>query len=131
MLRQVSTAALNVTHVKDGERLVLIEDKQVFTDGRERTRDFDWSIAEKLAPGENPVDAARRALKEELDIQGKTKFAQGETKEKERTSPSYPGLTSRYTTHYFNVNLNDDQFKPKGYIEQQPDKTTYWVWEKA
>lgn len=45
-------------------------------------------------------------------------------------SSSYPGLIAFYTVHTFNTILGEQEFNPEGYIEEQEDKTTYFIWEE-
>jgi len=116
---------------QDGrKRYKLIEDKQVFTDGRERSRNQVWSVAEKLKRNENDIrGAVRRALKEELGVYGEPLFtSEIEVKEENMISPSYPGLKARFLTYNLLVFLGQQQFKAEGYKEVQEDKTTYFKW---
>lgn len=129
LLRQVGVAFIDVFYTRGEQKLKLKEEKQVFRDGRTRPRQLEGSVAEKLSRGEQPIEAARRALREELkisdafDIQGKG------SKTELKDSPSYPGLLTKFEKHYFETELNDHQYKPEGYIENQDDKTTYFTWK--
>ena len=109
----------------------LVEEKQVFTDGRKRTRDIGGSIAEKLLPNEEAEKAALRAVREELQVIGDLTIRPKRTDEEIKDSPSYPGLQTKYVRHYFETELDGKQFKPEGYTETQPDKTTFFVWKEA
>ncbi len=112
----------------------LTEDRQEFKDGRIRKRDHlkDISLAEKVAPGENPKDALVRGIDEELGITGELQI-NGEPvlEEKRVESPSFPGLNTQYKVHKFNLTIGEDSFNPDGYQEEQSDKTTYFVWEEV
>jgi len=44
-------------------------------------------------------------------------------------SMSYPNLLSKVSLFGFEVELNESQFDPNGYIEIQEDKKTYFKWE--
>jgi hypothetical protein len=113
----------------NGQRYQLIEEKQVFADGRERRRNLAQAVSEKLRPDEDPREAMIRGLREELGISGDVVISyQGEST-RTLPSPSYPGLASRYTNHKFTVVLQESQFNPGGYIEAQSDKSTYFVWQ--
>ena len=114
----------------DGKKYYLREERQIFRDGRVRERKLEQSVSEKLKRGEDPENAMIRGLKEELGIDGEIHMQMIKTYEKVVNSSSYPGLLSRYTIHWFRVVLTDDQFNPEGYIEEQPDKTTYFVWKE-
>jgi len=113
-----------------GGKYKLTEEKQVFADGRERSRRQAWSVAEKLKAGETDINGAiRRALKEELGVQGEPLLVSKiEQREENTTSPSYPGLKARFKTYNLWVFLNPSQFRPEGYKEVQEDKTTYFKW---
>ena len=112
------------------KRYKLIEDKQVFRDGRERSRNQVWSVAEKLKSNEKDIYCAvRRALEEELGVYGEPLYtSEIELKEENMISPSYPGLKARFLTYNLLVFLDPRQFKVEGYKEVQDDKTTYFTW---
>ena len=113
-----------------GEQLV--EDRQVFKDGRVRERGLT-ALAEKFKPGEDRIVAARRALQEELGVSAEIAdtlvFLEGGTEEKVKTSPSYPGLISVYRVTNLSVELPAAAYDPSGYIEKQSDKSTYFLWK--
>lgn len=130
LLRQVGFAAVWVTYRDGRDTYELVEDRQEFRDGRVRRRDTGSSISEKIQPGENPKDAAKRALREELGISGKVDLKGGKKTEELKESPSYPGLRTQYLRHDFSAELKLDQYSPEGYVEEQDDKTTYFVWQR-
>ncbi len=130
LLRQVGFAAVNVVYRKGREVYELVEDHQEFRDGRVRRRDTGSSISEKIQPGEDPKDAAERALREELGVSGQVNLKSGKKTEELKESPSYPGLRTQYLRHDFSAELKPDQYSPDGYVEEQDDKTTYFVWRK-
>jgi hypothetical protein len=133
LLRKVFIVDAEVFYMLDNaKRLKLREAKQVFADGQERTRNFNASILEKTKPGEDPQEAILRGLKEELGIvlEDATQLEAGETEIEITDSQSYPNLRSEYTNHHFTITLQDDAFNPEGYIEYQPDKTTFFTWEE-
>jgi len=105
----------------------LVEDRQEFRDGRSRRRGIE-GISEKRRRDEDPLDAAKRALQEELGITAdiEVKFVQQTTGEK--ISPSYPGLLSRYTKDLFTCYLPDELIQLE-YVEVQDDKQTFFVWK--
>lgn len=43
-------------------------------------------------------------------------------------SISYSGLRSEKILYAFEAIFSDEQYNPEGYIEVQPDKTTYFGW---
>jgi hypothetical protein len=75
---------------------VLVELAQEFEDGRRRER--HRLPSEKIKTGEDPFAAARRCLREELDLEPDAagELAIGEPSEMVADSPSYPGLRTRY-----------------------------------
>lgn len=123
-IRQISIVCIEVAS-EDGERQ-LFEEKQVFSDGRVRQREI-WGLSEKLKPNEDPHEGAIRAMKEELGIENcSIQFDSTEKEEKE--SPSYPGLVTRYLKTNFLARVWNEDFNPEGYVEEQADKSTYFVW---
>lgn len=132
LLRKVIAGGADIYYVDSNKkRYRLKEEKQVFKDGRERQRDYlDQSVSEKMKPSENPKEAMIRGIKEELGIEGEIVLTKTDAEEQILVSPSYPGLQSQYVRHKFEAILNDAQFKPEGYIEEQADKTTYFIWEE-
>jgi hypothetical protein len=111
--------------------LRLCEEKQVFKDGQPpRVRGFG-RIAEKVRPGELAIDAARRALAEELGIEEEIVLTKSSDTEifPPEMSKSYPGLTTVRIEETFMTFLPAHLYKPEGYVEEQQDKTTYFVWK--
>lgn len=122
--------ALNVYYKEVGKMFKLREAKQVFTDGRERVRSSSTSISEKLKHGENPISGASRLLSEELGIKEELVFIpQPQIIVAAELSPAYPGIFSSYTVDVFNVFLTPSTYREEGYIETQPDKTNYFMWD--
>lgn len=109
--------------------LRLIEEKQVFRDGRgERRRMFPF-VSEKMHIDEDPRKVFVRALKEELGITISSSQASSEgIKEERKESGSYPGLSTCYRFHDFCLELTDGQYRKEGYKEEQDDKTTHFAW---
>jgi hypothetical protein len=132
LLRKVDCIGLKIYHTNDeGKRFLLTEQKQVFTDGRVRSRQLEVSLAEKMAVGESPVIAAIRGLQEELGVKADINGLTGmmfEPVVDTRISTSYPNLWSQYTIINFDVKLTNKQYEPTGYVEVQKDKSTYFVW---
>lgn len=115
-------------HVVSHDGRSLRELKQVFADGTERDRGYDW-CAEKIRVGESPWSAATRCLMEELglSIRRERLHSRG-CRELKKGSGSYPGLPSVYTIRSFGVVLKKSEWKVQ-YIEEQPDKVTYFGWD--
>jgi hypothetical protein len=116
----------------DGKNLFkLIEEKQVFNDGRTRIRDKESSISEKMMIGEDPLESLIRGVEEELGIiLGKSQIEELGDIQKTEASQSFPGLTTKYNGHNFTCFLNPDQYNPNGYVEVQKDKSTYFIWKE-
>lgn len=115
--------------------LTLVEDRQVFNDGRTRTRPqhYGTSINEKLKPGENHYEGVVRALSEELGIELTVldvPIYKGPKEIGPAPSQSYPELLSRFTRHEYLWEMSQGFYVPEGYVETQPDKTTYFIWKK-
>lgn len=132
LLRRVVVGGVDIFYsLPDGKKYRLKEDKQVFKDGRERRRVFGQAVSEKIKPDEDPKNAMIRGIREELGIEGEISLTETGADEKLRSSLSYPGLQSQYIRYWFEATLKDQQFKPDGYIEEQEDKSTYFIWEEV
>lgn len=132
LLRKVVVGGADILYTSpEGKKYRLKEDRQVFKDGRERKRNLDQAISEKMKPDEDPTDAIIRGVREELDIEGDLSVTETGVEEQLLSSPSYPGLQSQYILHKFSITLVDSQFRSDGYVEEQEDKSTYFVWEEV
>lgn len=132
MIREFSFASIEVRYTEGDSVYRLIEHKQVFTDGRERVRQSDISIGEKMKHGEVDIhDVITRALSEELGIQEGYTATLTESVIEEVDSMSYPGLRSHRHRHAGIVSIDAEQYRPEGYVEVQADKTTYFIWQKV
>ncbi|WP_089936529.1 NUDIX hydrolase [Candidatus Entotheonella palauensis] len=133
-IQRVVLGAVNVL-IRRGER-VLIETRQVFADGMTRQRHIP--PAEKMQPGERPVDTAIRCLHEELgvaqhDIEIVTRTHP--PRREVRSSPSYPGLATEYTFYTVEARvkgLPDDDFSTH---EHDTDGRAWiirhdWTWQQ-
>jgi hypothetical protein len=106
----------------------LIEEKQVFTDGRVKRRNLSTSIGEKMKPGESPLETAARGMREELGIIG-VAFASLRFEDQPLVpSTSFPGLFTKRNVFFFETTLSAEQYNPEGYREIQADKTNYFIW---
>ena len=132
LLRKVVVGVADIFYVSpEGKKYRLREDRQVFKDGRERKRDLGQAVSEKMKPDEDPKDAMIRGVKEELGIEGEISLTEMGVDEWLLASTSYPGLQSQRIRHKFEATLNAQQFKSDGYVEEQDDKNTYFVWEEV
>lgn len=130
LVRCVEVCDANVFGISpDGRHLRLKEDRQVFADGRERRRQLQYAVLEKMHAGERPLDAMVRGIREELGVAGDIDITAVRVDLEEAVSPSYPGLLSRYSCHVFDVMLCGEQVRPDGYVEVQADKRTFFIWE--
>lgn len=124
LVRYIEVVGINVYY----NDKYLIEDKQVFDDGRTRKRKMESSVSEKMISGEDPFNSAIRGLEEELDIKvNPNNLKKVEEKSIPSDSHSYPGLKCVYQKYIFDYELSEDQFKEE-YIEHQDDKRTYFKW---
>ena len=132
LLRRIVVVGADIYYQSpDGKKYRLKEDRQVFKDGRERRRDLGQAVSEKMKPDEDPKDAMIRGIQEELGISSEIALTETGTDVQQATSPSYPGLESEYIRHKFQTTLTDEQFNPDGYVEEQSDKSTYFIWEEV
>lgn len=127
VLRIVTGVGVNVLF----QHLKLVEEKQIFSDGRERRRGLSTSVGEKMKAGESPDEAAIRTLKEELGIVGVAISNTGVENREPVPSTSYPGLWTKNTVYIYGARLSSHQFRHEGYIEVQSDKTSYFVWRNS
>lgn len=132
LVRRVAVVGADIYYTSpEGKRYHLKEDRQIFTDGRERKRDYGHAVSEKIKPGEDPEIAMVRGIREELGIGGEIDYKKTMEDEIVRLSSSYPGLLTNYIRYEFEVILNEDQFKPEGYKEEQEKINTYFIWEEV
>ena len=133
LLRKVVMGGVSVYYTSsDGKRYRLKEEKQIFKkDNRERRRVLEQSVLEKMKPNEDPEEAMIRGIREELGIKGEIVLTKIDMNEESEMSTSYPGLLTQFTRHIYETTLNDEQFRPDGYTEEQPDKSTHFIWEEV
>lgn len=114
----------------------LLELEQELDDKRTRKRNIPPS--EKMKPGENCLDAARRCLLEELQILDKDIEILSDTCKaiyRYRNSRSYPGLRTKYCIYRVKVivkNLPAEGFwteERTNYGEKEIIRRFYWGWD--
>jgi hypothetical protein len=130
LIREIEFVTCEIIY-KEGDKIFkLIEEKQIFTDGRTRTRDKESSVSEKMKIGEDPKQSVFRGIEEELgvDLTETQLQKQGEINEDE-VSNSFPGLMTRYKGYNYECEFTKEQYNPNGYTETQTDKTTYFIWK--
>lgn len=135
LLRLVHVVNVDITYFDSQTKKLyrLREDRQVSkTDGNVKRRvGIQGSVAEKMKIGENPRDTALRGMKEELGLIYEFDMGAEKVIEETHSSKTYPGLNSKYKIHIFPVQIDERNYKPEGYIEEQPNKTSYFVWEEV
>lgn len=97
-----------------------------------RHRGLNNSLSEKrhAAHGETPFEAARRALREEINVEHPRALKQtAEIIHPARVERSYSPLPTVNETQYFQASLRAEDYDPRGYIEEQPTKRTFFHWE--
>ncbi len=108
LLRRVIVGGADIYYQSpNGKKYRLREDRQVFKDGRERRRDLEQAVSEKMKPDEDPKDAMIRGIQEELGLGDEINLTEMGTDTQRVTSPSYPGLESEYIRHKFQATLVD------------------------
>jgi len=130
LARRVRNIWIDVHVNLESGRRHLVEREQVNPDGSPfRTRNLPSSLGEKCKIDEDPAVAAQRGLAEELGIEKPLSLVQAESRENPVGEPSYPGLRTVYDTYWFIAEIDPKDYKPEGYVEEQPDKRTYFEWE--
>ena len=129
LVREIEFVMCEIYYSEGEKTYKLIEEKQVFKDGRVRRRDKKSSVSEKMKIGEDPLESLIRGIEEELSISVDAGQIQiGDKIEKEDISDSFPGLITKYNGYNFTCFLNKFQYDPTGYQEKQKDKSTYFTW---
>ncbi len=121
--------------IRRGNR-ILLEVEQEFNNHHRRSRKQPPS--EKLKAGETYVEAARRCLEEELGLRANEMAFIGPGGYKQIQviveSPSYPGLTTRYTFHTVEAIVkglpdNDFWLENRGFSGGDPIRRHRWAWQ--
>jgi hypothetical protein len=129
--REVNVLWIDVFHETiEGDLHYLVEDRQEFKDGRIKRRTMDSSLGEKMKPTEDSEEAAVRALAEEIGVTDIASLYYFDTTQKSMIPDTYPGFESDYLMHKYVSTLSEKDFVPEGYVEEQPDKTNYYVWQQ-
>jgi 8-oxo-dGTP pyrophosphatase MutT (NUDIX family) len=131
LVRKVGVVGLDVFADIDGVRHILCEDRQEFAnDETVKHRHLSTSLGEKTRLGEAPRATMIRALREELGVSVPDESIRiGDIEYHFAASTMYPGLMSEKTLTTGVVLIESAHIRPEGYIEQQPTKSTYFVWK--
>jgi hypothetical protein len=130
LTRSIEFVSSQIFYDSPGGVLKLVEEKQVFKDGRVRSRYLESSVSEKMKAGEDPGDSIIRGIEEELKISiSPSQLEKEGVIDESEESNSYPGLMTHYKGHKYRIELRTHQYRPEGYIEHQRDKSTYFKWE--
>lgn len=125
LVRSVFVVKVDVVY-KDKQ---LKESKQVFKDGYVKVRDIDFAVSEKRLDGEDGIISAVRGVKEELGLDiKKERFVSLDEECQLKVSNSYIGLKSNICMIRYRLELMDEEYNPKGYIERQSEKDIYFDW---
>ncbi len=131
LVREVGIVKIDIYHKQQNVLYRLVEDYQIFSDGRKRILKQDCPVGEKMKPNETPQQTFERALREELAITHHIMGKATRTRVTTHVSRSYPGLTSRYHEHRFKVTLPEKYYNADGYMEVDGNRKTYFSWKKA
>lgn len=132
IIREVSVVFVDVFATdRDQQLWHLREERQVFSDGRQRQRNLLASLGEKMKPDEQVAEATQRAIAEELGIDEPITSIYLGSERTVHASTSYPGLQSHFNIHRTAVILPEHVYRSEGYQERQSEKVTYFVWECA
>jgi hypothetical protein len=130
LVRLISGVSVRIYSQVEGKRMLLKEDRQVFSDGRVRRREIT-GLGEKMGEGELSLAAARRVFTEELGIHELVPLVQiGEERRGPMTSNSFPGLLTKYETFLYESDMPAHLYREE-YQEIQPTKTSYFRWVEA
>lgn len=131
LTRVVDGVAVNVYAEIDGAHYRLREDRQVFVcDGTVKRRNLSTSLGEKIKRDETHTQAIIRALREELGVTvGEAGVVIGDSMREVEASRVYPGIVSDRGLTMAAVILPRDQVRREGYVEHQPQKDNFFVWQ--
>lgn len=127
-LRVVNAFGLDVIVDNQGSVLKLVEDRQVFADGKVKRRNLSTSLGEKIPDGESLEVTAGRLLKEEIGVSAFKLSNLMFTEFNERPSASFPGLRSIISLTRATAVISPQGYNPDGYSEVKSDRTSYFIW---
>lgn len=128
-LTRVISVVNIVVNVRLGDKLfILVEDKQIFFTGAIRQRGLR-NIAEKIKPDETPLQAAQRAVYEEIGLNFAGEWLFTGTKNQQRISPSYPNLNSCYQMFNYQIFLSAVDLERLRFTEVRNEKISLFTLE--
>lgn len=131
--KYITAVKVNVFYENNAGLYRLVEAAQNnFVTGEWRHRGLHNSLSEKrhALHGETPFEAARRALREEIGVDHPLALEQtAEIVHSAKIERDYSPLLTVNETQYFEARLRDEDYNPKGYIEEQATKRTFFHWE--
>jgi hypothetical protein len=135
LTRKIRVLGLTIeyTDTENNKKYSLYEQRQVFGDGRERTRILEVSLAEKMSVDENPgLESVQRALREELGILTVPDLSDFTHKKLTQNSQSYPNLHTEVDMNTCVVALPSGEYKSDGYVEELSNgQKTYFAWQEV
>jgi hypothetical protein len=131
ILRKVKVAKIDLFfNGPKGKRFKLIEEKRLYSDGREKSRDTAHSVSKKIRKNQTPESAIKGAIQKKLGISGNINLTEIDMEEDTNLSPSYPDLRSVYIFYNFQADLSEDQYNPEGYTERHKENVTIYTWKE-
>lgn len=134
--KYITTVKVNIFYKDAAGIYRLVEAAQNdFSSGenRWRHRALHNSLSEKRRGfhGESPLEAAQRALQEEIGVTQPLALEQtAEIVHPAKIEPrNYSTLPTVNETQYFQASLRAADYHPLGYVERQPTKHTFFHWE--
>jgi len=121
LIRLLKVSSIDVKIKLENRYFLLIEDKQIFSNGVERKRALN-TITEKLKKNENPLQGAYRGLEEEIGLKLEEKLTFKGEKIEEKISPNYPSLLTRYEFYNYSIILNEKYLKYIHFSEYQEEE---------
>jgi len=132
--KYITTVKVNVFYRDESGLYRLVEAVQNNLVARTwRHRGLNNSLSEKrhAAYGETPLQAARRALHEEIGVEQALALEQtAEIIHPAKVERNYSPIPTINETQYFQASLRVENYDPRGYVEEQPTKRTYFHWEE-
>lgn len=128
-IREIEISVVDVLCITDNLHfLVLREDKQDFNN-KTRIRNHPHSLSEKAIPGEEPLDTARRGLREELSINN-VLIVPFDQKIKEVRISDSTGMITRCIVSRFRALIPFSDMKPE-YTEERDGRITHLSWRSV